>query len=421
MAKPNTGDGRGSGNHFRFNLIGLIIFSLCLMGGTAFTIGKVFSERAKPHSFDDNLGVPDARDKTISTSDGPWGELLTQNIELERPAELITGEMIHPPPETWVFHGMSVAQVEALFAANGLTATEAEKALAPDRVSQQGNDTVFQPGEDFVVSLSPGQRQKLYGALYGMGVNPYLDYPHIFPAGSIESIYADPRLHPDDVALLQKLVYPNGGAMQMSDFEMLMSKIPTVQRRVTMSQALSRQPAVLATLCIRPDTDIDKLAGYWGHMDNVRFDDIRPLMQALKKLPDGGRISLMFLLPPFARARLYTYPVREEGDPPVMDCHWTTFNFSNEKPDNRFADPNYIFQDLKDNYYQINAPGIYGDIILLMDDQQNFKHSAVYLAGDLVFTKYGNNYTQPWMLVRMADMLAEYPTLKPVYFRKKTE
>src|ERR1035441_9617359 len=36
---------------------------------------------------------------------------------------------------------------------------------------------------------------------------------------------------------------------------------------------------------IKPDTDIDKVAAYWGNIPNVRCTDIRPLMEALKALP----------------------------------------------------------------------------------------------------------------------------------------
>ena len=52
---------------------------------------------------------------------------------------------------------------------------------------------------------------------------------------------------------------------------------------------------------------------------------------------------------------------------------------------------------------------MYGDILLLMNDRNEIKHSAVYLADDLVFTKNGNNYRQPWMLMHIPDLLATYP------------
>jgi hypothetical protein len=79
---------------------------------------------------------------------------------------------------------------------------------------------------------------------------------------------------------------------------------------------------------------------------------------------------------------------------------------------------------IRKNYYQIAAPSLYGDVVLLMNDKQEVKHSAVYLADNLVFTKNGNNYRQPWMLMRIPDLLATYPSSPPmrlVYMRRKVD
>jgi hypothetical protein len=159
-------------------------------------------------------------------------------------------------------------------------------------------------------------------------------------------------------------------------------------------------------------------------MPNVRFTDIRPMLEALKQLPDGGTVSLLYLLPKFARERLYTFPLPPQPGDPTMDCHWTTFNFSNETPDNRFNDPAFAVEYIQKNYYQIAAPSQYGDILLLMNDKNEIKHSATYLADDLVYTKNGNNYRQPWMLMRIPDLLATYPNtppMKAIYMRRKTD
>ena len=210
----------------------------------------------------------------------------------------------------------------------------------------------------------------------------------------------------------------------MSDYELLLQKIPTIERRVAMAKALSRQHAVFAALAVNADTDIDKIAAYWGNIPNVRFVDIRPLLEALKALPEGGNLSLFYLLPKFARDRLYTYPLPPHPGDPILDCHWTTFNFSNETPDNRFNDPTYAVQYISQNYYQISAPSMYGDVLLLMNDKNEIKHSAMFLADDLVFTKNGNNYRQPWMLMHIPDLLATYPANPPmhaVYIRNKID
>ena len=390
------------------------------MGGASLVAYKL-AERAKPDLVSDTFAV-NPKDKTRSVHVGPWGELVTRDIELERPAEYLTDETTNPRPEIWEFKGMDASAVKSLLAANGLSAQQV--GTLAEHISVTNNETVLTPPADVLLSLDAGMRAKLYLGLAGKSVNLYLDFPFIFPGSTIESIYADARLNAEDVGLLKQLIYENGGARQLSDYQLLMCQIPTVARRVAVAQSLSRQSAVFAGLVIKPDTDIDKIAAYWGNLPNVRFTDVRPLMEALKALPEGGNLSLFYLLPKFARDRLYTFPLPPQEGDPVMDCHWSTFNFCNDIPDNRFNDPQYAVNYIQKNYYQIAAPSICGDILLLMNDHNEVKHSAVFLADDIVFTKNGNNYRQPWMLMRIPDLLATYPAtpaMKAVYMRLKTD
>jgi hypothetical protein len=422
MSKTRRQDSAAATNIFQFTLGGLVIFTVALVI-TASVIGYKLAGGNRPSLTADTFAV-NPKDKSRSVHVGAWGELITRDIELERPAEFLTEEVTKPQLEIWTFNNLRPDAVKSLFAQAGLSSAQAAAAFAPGTFSETGNSTVLRPSADFLFSLSAEPRGKLYRALAGLGVNLYLDYPFIFPGGSLESIYADPRLAPDDVAMLKRLIYSNENARQLSDYEMLLNQVPTVERRVAMSRALSRQSAVFAGLVIKPDTDIDKLAAYWGNIPNVRFTDIRPLMEALKALPEGGNLSLFYVLPKFARDRLYTFPLPPQPGDPTMDCHWSTFNFSNETPDNRFNDPTYAVEYIRKNYYQIAAPSIYGDILLLLNDRNEIKHSAVFLADDIVFTKNGNNYRQPWMLMHIPDLLATYPAtpaMKPIYMRRKID
>jgi len=422
MAKLKNGNGSGSPSVFRFNLTGLIVFCLCLTAGSAFITGKIVSARQKA-APGPVLGIPDPeeQDKYTRTRQGPWGELLTQDISLERPVEYLVDEMKTPQPPVWTFLRMNLAQVKSLFIANGLTQEQAEKALAPDRVSTQGTSTVFKPSAEFVFSMSPATRARLYQAMRGLAVNVYFDWPYYYPKDSIELVYGDAHVHPDDLALFKKLVYNGKDAWRFSDFEALMGRVPTLERRVAMAASLSRQAAVVVRLCVRPDTDIDKVAAYWGHLPNVRFIDIRPILEALKRLPRGGTHSLLYVLPPFARERLYTFPLPAAPSEPIPDCHWTTFNFCNVQPDNRFLDPAQCLRYIHETFYKIAQPGVYGDVLLLYNDKDEIVHSAVYLADDLVFTKNGRNHTMPWIIMRISDLHSLYPDCRIVYVRRKTD
>lgn len=421
MSRSRKRESASAANVFQFTLAGLIVFILVLVAGAAaLTYKLAVTSRPK---LAETFAV-DPKDKSRSVHVGAWGELVTRDISLERPVEYLTEEVAGPQPQVWAFNGLKPDAVKALLVKDGVTAAQAAAALAPGAFAETAAGTKLTPAADFLFSLDAGTRQKLYPALAGAGVNLYLDYPYIFPAGTIESIYADDRIDPADVALLKRLVYPNGAAQQLADYQFLLNQIPTAERRVALTRALSRQSAVFAGLAIHPDTDIDKLAQYWGNMQGVRFTDIRPLMEALKRLPEGGNLSLLYLLPKFARDRLYTFPLPPEAGDPTMDCHWTTFNFSGDTPDNRFNDPNFAVQHIQKNYYQIAAPSQYGDILLLMNEKNEIKHSATFLADDLVYTKNGNNYRQPWMIMRIPDLLATYPSTPPmraIYMRRKTD
>jgi hypothetical protein len=246
-------------------------------------------------------------------------------------------------------------------------------------------------------------------------------FPFCYPRKSFATLFEDSNVDPAVAALVERLLYPRGDARCFSDYEMVMRRVPAEDDRLELIKTLSRQIAVLARLRIRRDTDIDKLLGYWGR--GIQVKDVRPLLESLKRLPDGGVANILYLLPPFARQRLYTFPVPSDQKASVESCHWSTMNFFNATPDDRFASSEYISRHLAANYYQVARPTVYGDIIFLLDDRSEAIHSAVYIADDLVFTKNGNNYAQPWMLMHLKDLVAVYTLDKPpqvVVYRSKS-
>jgi hypothetical protein len=86
------------------------------------------------------------------------------------------------------------------------------------------------------------------------------------------------------------------------------------------------------------------------------------------------------------------------------------------------SDNDFASRYIQENYYQIAKPGIGGDLVILLDDNNRVLHSSVYIASDLVFTKNGINYAQPWVLMHEKDMVAHFSALDPVkvaYFRRK--
>jgi hypothetical protein len=204
-------------------------------------------------------------------------------------------------------------------------------------------------------------------------------------------------------------LYRRGDAQFFSDFPVVLRRLPTDRQRMDLFEALSREPAVLARLHVSPTSDVDKLLGYWGWAPGVRAMDLRTMLETLKRHPGGGDVSVACLLPPFARQRLYDYPVIYDGEDMPMDCFWSTMNFFNETPDNRFSiQPGYLTAYLAAHYYQLAKPTRYGDLVFLLDGKDQAVHAAVYIADDIVFTKNGNNIRQPWILMRLKNLIAAY-------------
>lgn len=358
-----------------------------------------------------------------SVDPGAWGDLQTWDIRLEQPIEYSSFEKTTGEGAVWNFGVVSPDALGQILANAGIDAATATRLASSASVTSAG--TILKPGEEVILGLSPEVRSKLYRVLGENPVNRFQNAPYHVARGDVKSLFDND--HPGDakaIALMKKLLYTRNGYTYFSDPEIVLSHLATAQERSEYIQALTSQNAVMARLLIRPETDIDKPLNYWGlSMSGVFIKDLRPLLEAEQRLPDGGSISILYLLPPLARERLFTSPLPPElGGPKMPDCHWTALNFFSTTPDPRMSDNDFASRYIAENYYEIGKPGLPGDLVLLLNSENRVIHSSIYIADDVVFTKNGINYAQPWILMRMNDMIGGFSSLDPVkvvYFRKK--
>ncbi len=343
-----------------------------------------------------------------SAKSQPWGEISACDLEIEQPEEYVAFEDTSNRVAKWHFAGMTLAQIAATLNNCGPTEAEIAQALSPAKLKVTDTEIEVRPDDEMVLSLSPEGRTKLYTFLAKNEANHFMRCPYYIP-DTIENHFRASGLNKDIINLIKKLVYTRSRHQYFSDIETALHRIPLEADRLKLLKALSRAPVVLPEIRIRPETDIDLVLSYWGWAPTVRLKDARPLLEGLQRLPDGGSVSLSYLLPAFARERLFTssLPAKLEKDPSA-NCHWTTMNFFNAVPDDRFFDGAYVSSYVQDNYYQVARPRCYGDLILILDDDRNAIHSAIYLADDMVFTKNGSNFAQPWTIMRLENLLALY-------------
>jgi hypothetical protein len=399
--REHTTDG---GTVIQFSVLGLVVFSVSLVMAAAVAVYTMDrSSRKAPETNSKTVINAEARTNPPASL-APWGDLITSDVQLDPPDEYLAFELENIRPEVWRFPGLNSDQVRAELERRGLSTDQVRRAMELSQ-TDPSSGTSIRPDDALVLSLSTAARSKLYEFLSLTDENHYMRYPFCFPGTSFDACFSDGGIKPETLSLVRQLLYPRGEAQFFSDFPIVMRKLPA-EERTPLLQALSRQSAVLARLHVGADTDIDKVLGYWDR--GIQIKDVRPLLESLKRLPSGGTVSVLYLLPQFARQRLYTFPQPSNTDDRIMDCHWSTMNFFNETPDDRFANPEYTVKYLEANYYRIARPTAYGDLIFFLDGNGHAIHSGVYLANDILFTKNGNNIAQPWMLMRLNDVAARY-------------
>lgn len=354
---------------------------------------------------------------------GAWGDLQEWDILLEQPAEYVGFEKTTAKGPFWVFGSLTPQAVRSILDSSGCT-EEQSLSLLSSRVEGTGSVVVLNPDDKTLLSLSSETRSKLYLALAANHSNRWQEHPFFVAEGNVEkAFYRINGTFDGVITKIKGLVYKRNGFTYFSDPEIILRDLPSDEARMDFLQALTAQNVVLLQLLVRPKSDIDKSLFYWApSMPGVTFKDVAPLLKAMRREPHGGAVSVIHFLPPLAREKLFTslVPPRQDGLP-VPDCHWTALNFFSEKPDPRMSDNSYASRYIQDHYYQVATPAIPGDLVLVMNAAGEVLHSSIYIADDIVFTKNGVNYAQPWVFMRIKRMQGIFSCLEPTeiaYFRK---
>ena len=148
------------------------------------------------------------------------------------------------------------------------------------------------------------------------------------------------------------------------------------------------------------------------------------LLSLVGNCPADG-IDLLHILPPTARKLMNTYPSETllmHGRMP--DCHWSSLNFFNHEPREYFLNTRLAAYHVIERYEKVAAPYRYGDVLVFSQPNGDAYHSCVHLAGDLVFTKNGENAATPWIMTQLRDLQSVYVEGKGnsiVAYRQRSE
>lgn len=331
---PKVVESPSRGSTIRFTVAGLIGLCASLVATSVGVTHFLENRTVSPPSAVVPTDSAAVTESTTTSPDAPWGRLMTMDVDIQQPEEYVAFDTTPGSKGAWVFPGLSLGQVKELLKSSGLSDEQIASALAPENVRDVADAVTVKPGESLLFGMKPEVRSKVYNALAKWPQNKFMNSPYHLP-GNFEEMAKRSGVSDEIVALVGKLTYQNCGIRFFSDPELVLSKIASKDEQLLLLKALTYQTAVLARLHLDAKSDLDKIVGYWASVPGVRAKDVRPLLDSVARTEGGGTISLLYLLPKFARERLYTFPMPTQTGDTQMDCHWTALNFLNETPDDR--------------------------------------------------------------------------------------
>jgi len=346
----------------------------------------------------------------VSVSE-PWGRLEAQRIPLVNAddIDLAANQLMGPP--RWFF-GCTQDQLVRYLMSADLRARERGLLLDQRHWKIHTNGCEIAPPEAVVLTLDPASRARIYSVLAKSEFNPAQKSPYRFAPGRFKEHLQAIGLEGFEISRLERLTYTNSSAICLADLG-IAKKLIREHSFEEFLEMIYSTPAYTVRLRVMPDSDIHTLAAYWGR--GGREKQITPLLRSLANVPGGGSISIIALLPEFARNRVYTFPTTwDDATANRQDCAYTAMNFFNQVVNTNFLNPETIQQTLVRDYLPANDQPTFGDLVQLVDGEGRIFHMSVFLADDFVFTKNGVSLTEPWTIMRLKDMLT-------LYFANRTE
>lgn len=357
-------------------------------------------------------------DRAATTTAGPWGELVIQPITISPPAEYVPRTWGEVQPSVWHFPPMTGDELETRLVGLGLSREEARALRSTARASAVGGLFVT-PAAELVAGLAPAVRARVYLELGRIAARTGPDSPinydqatsYRYFGSSLDDWLNPAMIAPETRRLVEPYVYAHDGFLYFADIEYIRARIQDPDELQRLAKVLLRQATMLVEVQVPGIEAVDAMADYWGR--GGRRTDLKPLLEsiALRNAADHRSIDVSHLLPPLARQHLYRYPrpsVEDFERPLLANCLWTALNFFAPEPDARYLDPAFALERLKADYFLVQDNLQLGDIVAFTDTDGVLVHVAVYLAGDLLFSKNGTSPLSPWSILPLDRFKGHY-------------
>ncbi len=338
---------------------------------------------------------------------GPWGELEIRSIYLEAPDYLVAGLKQPNSTTAWNFPGASEAWLAALFTRAGLPEEVQAQLLNPQRILiHEGVWTLF-ADPSLLMALTLEQRSVIYKELATSPLNPMHVSPAYVPANNAEDWLSDAHLSDDQKQTVRKLLWKDHDMLAFSDVSILLAATQSDREVAKIFKFMTRVRSLVVNLKLSSHADWKPLAQYWT--DEGREVESLPLLVSATERESMKSIDITHLLPPIARAHLYTFPSVDSGaEGRLPDCQWTALNFFNSVPHDYYLDARLTAARLHEAYEVVEGSWRYGDVLEFTNPQGDAVHACVYIADNIVLTKNGEGMIKPWVLMWLANVKKLY-------------
>ena len=334
------------------------------------------------------------------------GRLSARPLFLEAADALLELALKPDQAPVWRFPGLVPDEVEARLRRAGLQEPQLA-VLRRAEVRRVGSDGVaLLPPLQLLVELGPEARSTVYAELARSPLNPDHFAP-LFLFGEPDGWLAGTELSETQSELVRRLRWRRDGHWRFSDVSALIAAARSAPEILAARRFMTRRQAW--RLWLEPPAAAQREAFLRHWTAEERHPESLPLLAALAAGRAGDSLELALLLPPLARERVYTYPsLRDAVAGRLPDCNWTALNFFSARPETYYLDPHPAYLELTQNYREVPAPGVFGDLACFISTDGRVFHSCVVLGDGFVFTKNGEGLFAPWLIMPLADLGAVY-------------
>jgi hypothetical protein len=360
----------------------------------------------------------------IKLKPGPWGEVEYLPITIAAPRKLLRIQGTESDEILWYLTGETRASVSALLERLDVPQGVRTAITGSAVLSEHPQGVMMKPTCAMISGLGVPARRRLFEMMANEPTNNpnrwefFTDFTKSFKKYGVSR---------STLGLLEDVSVEYGRYTVTYAMACVYAGVDDDEEKVGLAKSLSQQNSMLVRIRIRPDTDIQALAAYWGR--GMWTTDVEAILESVKNRPDGGVVNILEMLPPLAGALLHSYPTPHNflaGPEVIKNCSWTAFNFFRDEPRPEFADEGYVLKTLTEDYLPVLSDPRFGDIAVFLTPDRRMAHVAVVIADDLYFTKNGDNPWHPWVFSNLRDMmeafsfgLPEGQGLSIHYFRSK--